>query len=197
MNTTRKKLASLLAIVIVFGFVSAGLTQLHAGPPQNLAQGICNQMIDCFRLDPDVQTAVEGATHERYIDAEAVAAMGAEDEENSLNHLRYTDADAVDAVGPAGITGYAIVTTVVPAQPTGFGAELLGTCPCPAGRKVLGGGGRLIQTATQLPADSGLRPIVRSIPSGDTGWQVMWIDSGFTPDTLDLHIFAICANIVP
>lgn len=38
--------------------------------------------------------------HVRYDDAEAVTAMGVEDDANSLNHSRYTDAEAIAAVGP-------------------------------------------------------------------------------------------------
>ena len=49
-------------------------------------------------IDFTSHTTDSGAHHPRYINAEALAAMGVKDDTNALNHDKYTDADVVTAM---------------------------------------------------------------------------------------------------
>ena len=58
--------------------------------------------LDGFDVDAlidEVADSLADDVHDRYVDSEAVAAMGAVDPANPLNHARYSDADAQGAMG--------------------------------------------------------------------------------------------------
>ncbi len=60
------------------------------------------ETLDGFDLDGvigEVETSLGEDLHDRYLDTEAVSAMGSNEEGNPLNHSRYTDAEALAVSG--------------------------------------------------------------------------------------------------
>lgn len=199
MNTTAKAVTFVVAFCAMIGIVSTSLTQ--AGPSGGGSPpGFCDNIVDCIVDDPFVQDAIEFATHDRYTDEEAVAAMDPLADDNPLNHERYTDEEARDAVGPVGgITGYEIVRVVISGT-AGFGSEIPieldcpppGDClaGCPDGKILLGGGARVI-----FPV-SGLLPLVVSADEGNA-WRAIWVSNIINPFAYEVEVFAICADESP
>ena len=84
--------------------------------------------------------------------------------------------------GPPGVSGYEVVTV---SSTTTFDI----TVPCPAGKKVLGGGGRIrpIEPAHDTAA---------SFPVGDTAWRT--IIRPFVsppPPEVEADAYAVCASV--
>jgi hypothetical protein len=92
--------------------------------------------------------------------------------------------------GPAGASGYEIVDVI-----TGVGALDLqsGLAPCPAGKKVVGGGGWAVGQGGLVHHYESV--LVRSAPvaTGD-GWLIVARELVPTPDVWGLHIRALCVN---
>jgi hypothetical protein len=90
-------------------------------------------------------------------------------------------AGAVGATGPPGISGYVVVTTTTPLANGAFAGL---SAPCPAGKKVLGGGleiGNFVKILGSLP-----------LPDG-TGWRIdARNDSGVD---INMQAFAVCAFV--
>ncbi len=121
-------------------------------------------------------------------------------------HDRYTDAEAKAAVGPVGgLSGHEIVTVVV--SGLAAGGNLIpnedapqfddpGLAPCPPGKVVLGGGGRILSIGnTNLPAIniSALFPLVESRPEGNA-WRVRWASNLFQIFEYEVEVYCICAD---
>ncbi len=69
-----------------------------SGDPVVALNPATKQYTDIIAADLAAHEATSDAHHARYTDGEAVIAMGAEGDANSLNHVRYTDVEAVAAL---------------------------------------------------------------------------------------------------
>jgi hypothetical protein len=92
------------------------------------------------------------------------------------------------AAGAAGVSGYEVVTQDSAASSSTARGE---TINCPGSKKVLGGGGGVINAASHLTVALDLTGPI----SGNTGWVVQAHE--VTPDATAwaLRLWAICANV--
>lgn len=88
--------------------------------------------------------------------------------------------------GPTGLSGYEIVTAEGAPDTNQLKPAL---AVCPAGKKVIGGGGGATTPSVHV--------ITRSEPRGDDGWSVVVRDLDPDPDVWGLHAYAICADVGP
>ncbi len=105
------------------------------------------------------------------------------------------------AAGAAGVSGYEVVNQTFKevfiensGSPRGLSA--VETVPCPAGKRVIGGGSDLGTN----PAQNGQqRQVTVSLnaPNGTgTGWSVQLFNNSVSVDTsIDLRVYAICASV--
>lgn len=192
MNTTAKTVTFVLVLCTVIGSAWTSRAPAHS-PGAGSQPGFCDNLVDCIVENPFVQEALEVATHERYTDAEAVAAMGDEAHENSLNHQRYTDQEARGAVGPVGMTGYEIVRRPPVTVTLGFGEFVTVNVSCPKGKVLLGGGGQ--QAATNGSGPVAGVPMVSSGPNiSENAWSCQWASNSLNAAEVDLAVFVICAD---
>jgi hypothetical protein len=71
-------------------------------------------------------------------------------------------------------------------------ANILG-CGCPTTKKAIGGGGGLVQTASNPSSDFGL-VVNASVPASEgTGWTVILTNTGINP--VNVIVWAICAKV--
>ncbi|MFE6848498.1 hypothetical protein [Streptomyces sp. NPDC057686] len=90
--------------------------------------------------------------------------------------------------GQAGFTGYELVSS----EPNTFTGIYISTTtvPCPAGKRVLGGG---------LTVDSGLPSLITLNASGPnpagTAWVVSFSGDARNNDPVTFHTYATCANV--
>jgi hypothetical protein len=105
------------------------------------------------------------------------------------------------AAGPPGTSGYEVVSETfkeVFIQNSGGmrGLSEVKSASCPAGKRVLGGGGDLGTNATQ---NGQQRQVVvsASVPNGTgTAWNVQLFNNSTSIDTsIDLRVYAICADV--
>ena len=97
-------------------------------------------------------------------------------------------AGAAGATGAAGVSGYEVVTNDGSSSSSSSKGE---TISCPGSKKVLGGGGRIINAASHLGvALDSTGPV-----SGNTGWVAQAHE--VNPDATNwvIRIWAICANV--
>ena len=107
--------------------------------------------------------------------------------ETSLN---WNQAGAQGEPGPAGVSGYEIVTEAQTEDTTGFFGAFTATCP--DGKKVLGGGG------SALTSDGGVSNnylVLNDFPTGDNAWQATFNISNPLGDTFVMTTYAVCANV--
>jgi hypothetical protein len=106
------------------------------------------------------------------------------------------------AAGAPGVSGYEVVSqsfeeVAVPNSGSGQrGLSAVQTVGCPGNKRVLGGGVDLGTNVNQGGAQSQLS-VSLSGPNGTgTGWSAQLFNSSTTTDTtIDLRVFAICANV--
>ncbi len=106
------------------------------------------------------------------------------------------------AAGAPGVSGYEVVSQTfeaVPVPNSGSGQRGLSTVQtvsCPGSKRVLGGG---VDLGTNVNQGSPQAQVTVSLsgPNGTgTGWSAQLFNSSSTTDTtIDLRIFAICANV--
>ncbi len=110
------------------------------------------------------------------------------------------DTGAKGPAGPAGVSGYEVVSQTfagVFVENSGGmrGLSEVKTMSCPAGKRVIGGGGDLGTNAGQ---NGQQRQVTISLsgPNGaGTGWSVQLFNNSTTIDTsIDLKVYAICAS---
>jgi hypothetical protein len=96
--------------------------------------------------------------------------------------------------GAPGISGWEIVrvqTTVTNVAP---GTVMPGEAPCPAGKKVLGGGGA--PQGLQSPVHTiASEPVDNTPLGGSSGFQVWFQNSGGFQPIVELNFYAVCANV--
>jgi hypothetical protein len=95
--------------------------------------------------------------------------------------------------GVVGISGYEIVTVeTVPDSSVHTDVDVL----CPAGKRVLGGGGRLL---TGTAGVNGGPPVIirASEPFGDAGWTITAEEIAPYTGSWWVRAFAVCANVAP
>jgi hypothetical protein len=97
-------------------------------------------------------------------------------------------AGAAGAAGAAGVSGYEVVTQ--DSSPNSSSSQGF-TISCPGSKKVLGGGGLIINAASHLGvALDGTGPI-----SGNTGWVVQAHEVNPDSSAWSVRQWAICANV--
>jgi hypothetical protein len=105
------------------------------------------------------------------------------------------DTGATGPQGPPGVSNYEIVTNNLTNQSLAAGGETIQAASCPAGKKLLGGGG-LIRGATGrwLVGSSG--PASNTADPDPTTWTVAWENiSASTITAANQEVYAICATV--
>ena len=112
--------------------------------------------------------------------------------ETSLNWRQTGERGLPGEPGPAGVSGYEIVTKVdnEPGSVGGFFGGL--GADCPAGKKVLGGGAL---AATDSGGIQDGYQVLNSSPKADSGWRATFSISNPLHDPFVLTVYAICANV--
>lgn len=100
---------------------------------------------------------------------------------------------ATGAQGPPGLSGYEIVRKSVPATGTTLSARKDVTVECPAGKKVLGGGGEPAGTTPTTWALIQSSPVIDGLGNK---WAVIAVNSNLN-DPWKLDGFAVCAIVAP
>ena len=102
--------------------------------------------------------------------------------------IGYTFAEKVVVIplaGDVGISGYEIVINTVEINPSSQAEYYVGV-DCPAGKKVLGGGGRPFGNTFV---------IAESSPRENHGWGVSWYELVDSTTPANVNVFAICAKV--
>ncbi|HXS33742.1 MAG TPA: hypothetical protein VN758_08225 [Solirubrobacterales bacterium] len=105
------------------------------------------------------------------------------------------------ATGAAGVSGYEVVNQTfkevfIENSGSPRGLSEVKTVPCPAGKRVIGGGTDLGTNAAQN-GQQRQATVSLSGPNGTgTGWSAQLFNNSTTIDTsIDLRVYAICANV--
>ena len=102
--------------------------------------------------------------------------------------------------GSAGVSGYEVVSQTfkemsVPESGTGRGLSAVQTVNCPGNKRVIGGGSDL---GTNPGQSSQQRLVTVSLngPNGTgKGWSVQLFNNSDANTSIDLQVYAICANV--
>jgi len=95
---------------------------------------------------------------------------------------------ATGATGPAGVPGISGLEIVTVSSATDSLGLKLATASCPVGKKVIGGGGRLVGA-------SGFVALDESYPLGTTQYRVYGSEVNPTASNWRVDAFAICASV--
>jgi hypothetical protein len=103
------------------------------------------------------------------------------------------------ATGPAGVSGYEIVSQTfnevsVPESETGRGLSAVETVACPSNKRAVGGGSDLGTNSGQSTQQRQVT-VSLSAPNGTgKGWSVQLFNNSSSDTSIDLQVYAICAN---
>jgi hypothetical protein len=104
------------------------------------------------------------------------------------------------ATGPAGVSGYETVSqtfkeVLVPGSETGRGLSAVETVTCPGGKRVIGGGSDLGTNPAQS-SQQRLVTVSMNAPNGTgKGWSIQLFNNSNTSTSIDLEVYAVCANV--
>lgn len=110
------------------------------------------------------------------------------------------DAGAKGPAGAAGVSGYEVVSQTFKEVPvedseSGRGLSEVVTVPCPAGKRVIGGGTDLGTNPTQNGEQRQVTVSLSGPNGGGTSWSAQLFNNSTTIDTsIDLRVYAICAS---
>jgi hypothetical protein len=104
------------------------------------------------------------------------------------------DTGAQGVPGPAGISGYEVVSA---ASPFDSNASKGAAVSCPAGKRLLGGGAEIFPSVADPNRDTAPVMLASSTSNDHDGWIAHAVEIGTYTFSWDLTATAICANVAP